>query len=255
MSASSLEKHPTETRVGWTYHVFPELESTNSFAGKLAPWTAVRAEVQTAGRGRTPDRHWASGHGGLWLSAVLPCPGARCDWQTLPLTAGWAVVNALRALGATKARLRWPNDVMVDGEKLAGLLVERYTDETAVVGIGLNVFNHPSLDDPALAGKATELRRFVCGDFTLDDIADCLLTALRDAHETVIKFGFGGIAAELNRTWGEPRRVEITYSGATAPVRCVFHGVDKHGRLRVTTPDDALHAYDATEIALFRELT
>jgi BirA family biotin operon repressor/biotin-[acetyl-CoA-carboxylase] ligase len=127
---------------GWCIHTAHEIGSTNSAAARLPAWHAVRARVQTDGRGRT-GRAWTSGEGGLWLSAVLPCTGNRARWAILPLAAGWAIVAALKELGAHGLRLRWPNDIMAGHRKLAGLLVERYRNDTAVVGIGLNVFNSP----------------------------------------------------------------------------------------------------------------
>ena len=69
---------------GWLLEVLPEIDTTNRVAAKLPAWHAVRADTQTAGRGRT-GRVWTSDVGGLWLSAVVPCPGPRERWALLPL--------------------------------------------------------------------------------------------------------------------------------------------------------------------------
>lgn len=238
---------------GWAYSVLQQIDSTNTYAARLPAWTAVRADTQAAGRGRTKDRRWVSDAGGLWLSAVLPCPGPRSTWETLPLAAGWAVVNAVRGIGVLGARLRWPNDVMVGHAKLAGLLVERYTDDTAVVGIGLNVFNRPERELPELKGHAVGLSQLVAREYGLDDVAKRVLRALAAAHAEMLEKGFAGIADELNQAWGEPRRVEITLNETPAPMLCLFHGIDHKGRLRVTTPTGGLQRYDATQVSLFRE--
>jgi BirA family biotin operon repressor/biotin-[acetyl-CoA-carboxylase] ligase len=103
------------------------------------------AEEQSAGRGRR-GRGWASARGeGLYLSLVL-LPSAVPHPAALTMGAGLAVLEAVRTLGARGARLKWPNDVLVDGAKLAGILVESRGLERArphaVVGIGLNVRQH-----------------------------------------------------------------------------------------------------------------
>jgi len=239
---------------GWRAHVFEEIESTNTCAGPLPAWSVVRADTQTGGRGRTPDRRWVSGEGGLWLSAVLPCPGSRTKWELLPLAAGWAIVGALRGFGVPDLRLRWPNDIMIGRRKLAGLLVERYRNDTAVVGVGLNVFNHPELDHPELAGQTARLADLVPGAYTVDDTARLVLRALRRMHVHLLGAGFRVVADELNHAWGEPRRVEVTLTGRAHTIEGLFQGIDQHGRLRIVTGREGPQTYDATQVALLREL-
>jgi BirA family transcriptional regulator, biotin operon repressor / biotin---[acetyl-CoA-carboxylase] ligase len=131
---------PPPSHAGWTLHVVASADSTNRLARTFAPWHAIRADVQTGGYGRT-GRTWISDAGGLWLSAVLPCPGPRERWEVLPLAVGHALISALTGLGAASLRLRWPNDILSGRRKLAGLLVERHDAHTAVVGIGINIFD------------------------------------------------------------------------------------------------------------------
>lgn len=245
---------PVEWGPEWRLSILEEIDSTNTYAARLPAWTAVRAVTQTRGRGRTKDRRWISDAGGLWLSAVVPCPGPRATWEILPLVAGRAVVAALADLGVSDARLRWPNDVMVGRRKLAGLLVERYTDETAVVGMGVNVFNTPERDEPSLAGETVRLKDLVTREITLDEVAARILGALRAVHEIVLRDGFEPIAAQLNRAWSEPRRVSVTFAGRAAPVEGLFHGIDPAGRLKLTTDGGEVGTFDATQIALLREL-
>ena len=238
----------------WQVHVFGEIDSTNTRAGPLPAWTAVRADTQTGGRGRTSDRRWVSDEGGLWLSAVLPCPGSRTKWQILPLAAGWAIIGALGELGAPGLRLRWPNDIMVGRRKLAGLLVERFRDDTAVVGVGLNVCNHPELANPSLAGQAARLADLVPGAATVDDTARLVLRALRRMHLLLLGAGFRAVADELNHAWGGPRRVELTLTGRAHTLDGFFQGIDQHGRLRIVTGRDGPCTYDASQVARLREL-
>lgn len=96
------------------------------------------AEHQAAGRGRL-DRHWHSpARAGVMLSALLRPSLDASLLSVIPLIAGLAVVEAVRSVGMVEAALKWPNDVLVDGRKLGGLLVE-VAGGGVVVGIGLNV--------------------------------------------------------------------------------------------------------------------
>jgi BirA family transcriptional regulator, biotin operon repressor / biotin---[acetyl-CoA-carboxylase] ligase len=128
-------------------HHFPTLSSTNDHAKVLArggapAGTLVLAEEQTAGRGRE-GHTWSSPPGGLYLSVLLrPSPASDARWSLLPLAAGLAVAEALDEWGA-QAQLKWPNDLLEEGRKLGGILVEAASGasgiESMVVGIGVNV--------------------------------------------------------------------------------------------------------------------
>jgi len=238
---------------GWTIHTASEIGSTNSASAQLPPWHAVRARVQTDGRGRT-NRMWISDEGGLWLSAVVPCPGNRSKWSILPLAAGWAIIGALKELGARDLRLRWPNDIMVGRRKLAGLLVERFNNQTAVVGIGLNVFNFPEEEEPALLGATARLADLVPGCYTLDDLARIILRSIGRAHALIRDDEFRLIADELNLGWASPRLVSITLTGRAQTFAGLFEGIDEQGRLRLTTERQGRCTYDAAQVALLREL-
>lgn len=244
------------TAYGWMLDVHETTDSTNRIAARLPAWHAVRADVQTAGRGRT-GREWTSDRGGLWISAVLPCPGPRERWATLPLAVGHALLEALRELGVSGLRLRWPNDLLVGRRKLAGLLVERHSADTAVVGVGLNVFNHPEAAAPALRDATARLADLVdLAGRDLDDIAAVLLRALGRAQSRLLMHGgFPRIAAELNRGWAAdgPRRVELTIAGRAAPATGDFIGIDERGHL-ILRSDGRLSSHDATQVALLREL-
>ncbi len=126
----------------------PVCASTNDLARDLARGGApsgalVTAEEQTAGRGRG-GRRWHSPPGlGIYLSLVYRPPVPLDSAALLQVTTGVAVAHAAMRVTARTASLRWPNDVLVQGRKLAGLLVEAQETGSAreayVVGVGLNV--------------------------------------------------------------------------------------------------------------------
>ncbi len=100
------------------------------------------AEQQTGGRGRL-DRQWESPpRAGLTFSVLLRPSLEAAQLSLLPLIAGLATVEAVLAVGKVEAMLKWPNDILVDGGKLGGLLVE-LVGGAAVIGIGLNVSTRP----------------------------------------------------------------------------------------------------------------
>jgi BirA family transcriptional regulator, biotin operon repressor / biotin---[acetyl-CoA-carboxylase] ligase len=152
---------------GWAAPVehFEEIDSTNDQLKRRAregapEWTLVLADRQTAGRGRS-GRRWVSPAGGLYLSALLRPRGAPREAALIPLAAGIAVCDALRE-ASVDARVKWPNDVLVAGRKIAGILAEAVSGptrtESVVVGIGVNLGSAPRL--PRGAGEgATSVAR------------------------------------------------------------------------------------------------
>lgn len=122
----------------------------------------VIAEEQTSGRGRLGRTWSAPPRSALTFSVLLRPPPhvARARWAWLPLLTGLAVVDALGGVCEVDAQLKWPNDVLVDGRKLAGVLAEA-TADAVVVGVGLNVSLRtdelpvPTATSLALAGAAT----------------------------------------------------------------------------------------------------
>lgn len=141
--AEAIWEAVAPTLPGFTVEVLPEVDSTNTElmrrarAGRLEPVLLV-AEAQTAGRGRL-GRQWDSGaQPGEVLTFSLGLPLHLADWSGLSLAVGVAVAQSLHA----GLQLKWPNDVWLQGRKLAGILIEtaqlgdrRY----AVIGVGLNI--------------------------------------------------------------------------------------------------------------------
>ena len=121
----------------WDIHQFETLESTNATALFCPVGTVVMAESQTAGRGRY-GRTWQSPKGNLYMSLVVPDFGK--DNYALPFLTAVAVADSLPGF---EIALKWPNDVLLSGKKLAGILIEK-ADNKLVVGIGVNVMTSPS---------------------------------------------------------------------------------------------------------------
>lgn len=154
-------------RIGKTMRIFDEVESTNNTAWQLLETepglpdgTVILAESQSAGKGRL-GRAWHSAAGqGIWMSVILKVHLPPDKLAILTATASLAIANMLQQFIHLPSEIKWPNDVMVRGRKVSGVLVETRSNQpdTFVMGIGLNV-NQTTQDFPEeLQGIATSLR-------------------------------------------------------------------------------------------------
>ena len=235
----------------WTLREYDEVDSTNFVAGRLPAWSAVRADTQTAGRGRF-QRTWVSDAGGLWLSAVVPATGGQDSVRSLPLVAGLAVIEALKPFGVADARLRWPNDIMVGGQKLAGLLLDTFAPPLAVIGLGVNVTNQPADHDPALRGTVIRLADLLAPPPTLGVLTLAVLSSLRATLAELADGGFPALCPRINRLWGGVPRVAVELDHGRR--EGFFIGVDEHGRLRLRDESGQVTVLAAHEVKLLREI-
>ena len=211
----------------WNLHHYSIAGSTNDVARGLEPWSAVRADVQTKGRGRF-GRAFASGSGGLWISAVLPKLGDQ--GAGFSLRVGASLLDYIKNLGLSQARLRWPNDLMCGNQKLGGLLIEQTAGGSLIVGFGLNIFNEPWSGDVSLQGITTSLAVLMDQPPSIEHATTGVLAALAEAHQKMISTGMAGAIEELNRGWVDPMPVEIHLSDGEIGAG-FFVGLDPQGNL------------------------
>lgn len=166
-------------------HVFARVASTNdvlrerALAGAPAGTTAL-ADYQTQGRGRL-GRTWEAPAGRALLFSVLlrPSPGPHPDAAgVLPLRIGLAIADAVEHLTGCAVALKWPNDVLLDGRKVAGILCESAAD-FVVAGIGINVGQTEAELPPELQSQATSLRIVTGEPPARPDLAGAILRLLR----------------------------------------------------------------------------
>ncbi|HEX8907929.1 MAG TPA: biotin--[acetyl-CoA-carboxylase] ligase [Anaeromyxobacteraceae bacterium] len=228
--------------LGQALHWYEEVGSTNDVAKELAEEGALHGEVvvaerQTAGRGRR-GRSWSSPpRRNLYLSVILrpELPPARAPEVTL--LASVAVCQAVRQAGVAAA-IKWPNDVLVSGRKLAGVLTEMAAEvervQWLVVGIGVNV-NADRDDFPEeLRELATSLRLERGQPVPRVLFAAALLTALEEWLDRHADEGFAPVRAawrEMSDTLG--REVRVRSGGAD--LVGVAEDVDESGALLVRT--------------------
>jgi BirA family biotin operon repressor/biotin-[acetyl-CoA-carboxylase] ligase len=188
-------------RLGKPLHRYDLVESTQAIARGLAEHgapegTTVQAATQTAGRGRL-GRHFFSPPGGLYLSVILRPPLAPAQAQLIGLAAGLAVAEAVKQVAGAQPMLKWPNDLLIGGRKVAGLLVELASEAQrvrfAILGIGVNV-NIPRESFPEeLRASATSLAVEVAGHVPLDRLRDAALRRLEERYRQLCALGPGPV--------------------------------------------------------------
>lgn len=134
-----------------TIRVVGETGSTNvdllaAVDAGAAEGTWLRAERQTAGRGRV-GRRWANGAGNLFASTIVRLGPGDPPAPTLTLVAAIALGEAVASISPGLVTIKWPNDLLIAGAKLSGILLERGAGNAVVIGFGVNLASHPDLSD------------------------------------------------------------------------------------------------------------
>lgn len=146
IKASEISKDLNTKYVGQNLYIYNEVSSTNTVAKFLSmndveTGTVIISEKQTNAKGRS-GKSWVSPLGGVWLSIVLK---PNVDHSRLPLitlATGVAVAKALERIGVENPEIKWPNDIMINGKKVCGILTEAVakfnTIESVIVGVGID---------------------------------------------------------------------------------------------------------------------
>jgi BirA family biotin operon repressor/biotin-[acetyl-CoA-carboxylase] ligase len=220
---------------GWRIVRFGAIDSTNeearrrALAGETDPLWIV-AEEQIAGRGRR-GRTWVSPKGNLHASALMIDPCAPAIAAQIGFVAGVALARAATDVGATEIGLKWPNDLMSDGAKCAGVLIEGFglgSGRTAcVVGIGVNCVHAPK----GLSYATSCLTRAGGEAVSPGELFERLVDRFGEALDAWrAGEAFDRIrAAWLDCALGVGERIAI--QNGTAQREGVFEGIDAAGRL------------------------
>ena len=230
-------------------------QSTASTMDDAAQWArdgadegaVVVAETQTASRGRL-GRRWVSDSGNLYFSALF-----RPDVNALPLLsplAGVAVARAVRQTAGLYPAIKWPNDVMIDGRKVAGILAESALSgskiEHAIVGVGVNITLDTSAD-PEIADTAASLNQLADADV---DRAELLRRILQHLDALYLDLNRGRSPIPEWRRWLDTlgQRVTVTHHGDAHTG--LAEDIDEHGNLLLRTDAGQLLTLAAGDITL-----
>jgi BirA family biotin operon repressor/biotin-[acetyl-CoA-carboxylase] ligase len=239
--------------------VLQSTASTNDDARRLAAdgapeGTVVLAERQSAGRGRR-GRTWESPDGlGLYLSLLLRPDEPPERLGRYPIAAAVAVCEACRAFAGDRVGLKWPNDVLAGGRKLAGVLAEmRHGDSGAELTLGIGINVEQGADDlpGALRVWATSLRLLGGGvAVERESVAATLLETLASTLESLRRGGWHGVAERFLRYApdAQGKRVRLAAGGEG-----VTRGLDPSGALRVATGDGIVLVHGTDSVAVIEE--
>ncbi|WP_209001803.1 biotin--[acetyl-CoA-carboxylase] ligase [Stappia albiluteola] len=238
---------------GFRYQAFPSVGSTNAVAmdaarsgdaGKL--W--VISQEQTAGRARR-GRGWSSARGNLYASLLLMEPMPEERLGNLPMVAAIALADAVEAacgvLGLVK--LKWPNDLLVDGRKISGILLEALPlsgEQGAIVcGFGVNCAHHPDLGLYP-AGDLAMFGYRIAPEHLFAHLAKSVAGRLDQWREND---GFAGIRKDwLARASGIGERITVRYPDRE--IAGVFLGIEQDGRLRLRLDNGLVEHVSAGDV-------
>ena len=235
----------------------PVTPSTNSLAlergiqGALGP-VAFFAETQTAGRGRF-GRVWESEQGeGLWMTLLLHPREPIQVWPRLTTIAALALAETIEAVSSVKAQIKWPNDVLCGGKKVAGILAETgthsHTGPFIVLGIGLNV-NHTAFPPP-LSETATSLRRESGKSLNRAELAAQLLTRF-SSFTALIESDFPSILDRVKRR-SSLLGLPLTADAGGCRIEGTAEDLDPDGGLILRLQDGSKRVLNAGEVTLRR---
>lgn len=239
--------------------ILQEAESTQDVAREMAKrgepeGTAVVALLQTKGRGRL-GRSWISPPGkNLALSLILRPQMPPDEAVFLSLLASVAAAETVEAAGVIGAELKWPNDVLVGGRKIAGILPEAAmlgkTLEFIIIGLGLNVNSVTADFPPELRSSVTSI--FLCTgkEANLEEVAREFMSRMSVLHQRLRNEG-GRFVAPLWQTRWAHKGCALVHDG----VRAVAAGLDHRGALLLRTDDGSLKRVSSGEVLPADEAT
>ena len=230
--------------LGKRVYYFEEIESTQNFAQQIAPnkkenGTIIIAEKQTAGRGRI-NRKWVSPKGGIWFSLVI-YPKFDVSSSTLvPIAGAVALSKSIKTVLKIDTTVKWPNDIVISGKKVAGMLVDASFQandiEYLILGVGINFdINSKKLEKKLLKNPdfygASSLRekddktppKVLVKEFLLE--FEKILFQLNRGEKTKI------VKEWTKRTSGIGRKITINTSNGK--ITGIFQGIDNDGALKL----------------------
>lgn len=231
---------------GWSVTLLLTADSTNAVAARApVPDTIVVADHQTAGRGRL-DRTWETPPGSALTFSVVADPGlVDHDWPLLPLAVALAVADGVRRSAGVDVEIKWPNDLLIDGAKFCGILLERVQSEDgrplAIIGIGINVglaqadLPVPTATSLSLAGSSVDRTEVFA------EVVPALATILDalQADPTAVLERYRSECDTLGR------EVQVTLPDGEV-LTGTATGLDRNGRLLVA--DRAIGAGDVVHV-------
>ncbi|MCC5806050.1 MAG: biotin--[acetyl-CoA-carboxylase] ligase [Opitutales bacterium] len=239
--------------------VLPEIDSTNSEAERLladateTPFVVI-AGAQTRGRGRLGRKWHSPPQGNLYMSFAFRPRRSPGRMQSITLRLGLAVCRFLNQAYAIPVKVKWPNDLIIEGKKVAGMLTEARVDadrmRDLVFGIGINVLGSTDGWPAEVAAHAARLGQYAPSSIRLNRLAAELIPVVAGEYAAYLenprKPGF----AEEWLAYDALNGREVTANRGSEPIRGTAHGIDTDGNLILETPDGRRTAVNSGEVSL-----
>lgn len=204
---------------------FETLKSTNETAVEYEPGAVIIAREQTGGRGRY-GKKWESPRGNLYMSVVLTDMGQEAG--NLAFVIAVAVARALKEFNV---QVKWPNDILLDGKKLVGILLER-AENKIIAGIGVNIVSAPKAN---MAYETADLG----GAMTVNQVVDKILIELSNVLDILNTQGFPVILTQWKQyAIGMGTPILVNLPGAQ--LQGIFRDLSLSGALMLELPDKTI---------------
>lgn len=246
------------TKIGQYIHYEESVHSTQKIAHRIAQegakeGTVVVAEEQTAGRGRL-DRAWYSPkYTGAWMSIILRPSIPPQQAPQLTLLSAVAVVQAIQEVTNLSPDIKWPNDVLLNGKKLVGILTEMQADfdriHSVIIGIGINMNQQETDFNEQIKHIATSLRIEKGEEINRAALMQAFFLKLETLYEEYLKNGFGLIKV-LWETYAISIGKRIIARTMTANIEGFAKGITDEGVLLIEDDEGVIHRIHSADIEL-----
>lgn len=230
-------------------------DDAKALAGICPEGTLVTCEAQTKGKGRL-SRQWESPRGGIFMSLILKPQIPPAAVPSLALAAGCAVAAALEATGID-AEVKWPNDVLVEGKKLAGILCELGATgagvQHVIVGIGVNANIPASRLPQELRERSISLSQVVGKPVDRSTLIARVLNQFEPLYFRFLESGIEPIIPEISTRLaylGQPVMIHNTALGSGDVHHGILRGLDRDGSLLIETPEGDILRFAAGDLSL-----
>jgi len=257
----ALKERLAGKKFGGNIRYFTEIDSTNTMACRLArdgapEGTVVAADAQGKGKGRM-NRVWQSPPGrNLYVSIILRPSIAPPAAPQLTLVAGVAVADLLTACGLKDVTIKWPNDILISGKKVCGILTEMNSSargiDFIILGAGLNINMNRENFEPALCDTATSLKIETGKTHDRIEIISGLLNFFETWYRVFLSVGFPGVRdAWLRHTDILGRQIRVVFQEDTKTG--VVMGIDDDGTIMMQGADGTTQRVIAGDVYLLKE--
>ncbi len=244
--------------IGNAIRVLPQTTSTNDEASRAAleghpEGLVIFAESQSAGRGRM-GRRWSSPAGrGLWFSVLLRPSLAPSECTQLTAASANALVRAIQSTTSITPEIKWPNDLLIKGKKIAGILTEMSAElehvRSVILGIGIDATQTASEFPANLRNIATSLKLATGKTVSRADLAEAVLRELDREYARILAGQFAAVAEE----WGSRCSTlgkQVTIDMGARRVRGRAEALDENGALLLRTEHGRIERIIGGEVTL-----